>query len=208
MISTNAKTSFLFKAKWWHYYSGLTLSVFIAFHLANQLTALAGPEQHIALMKAFRKVYRHPVMETILMTAVFFQVITGFRLLFNKRRKTKAEKVQLYSGLYLSFFLLVHLTAVLYGRYLQLDTNFYYAGVGLNYFPATFFFIPYYFLAVAAISLHIAALHFLRTGSLRGAYVIGIVGILAAAAIIIGFTSAFHWRSVPPAYEAFIRKFF
>ncbi len=208
MTSTHTKVSFLFKAKWWHYYSGLTLSVFIAFHLFNHMVALSGSDRHIALMKLFRTVYRHPVIETLLLAAVFSQVVTGLKLLFSNRPKAMAEKVQVYSGLYLSFFLLVHVSAVLYGRYLKLDTNFYFAAAGLNYFPAALFFIPYYFLAVAAISLHIAALHFLRTGSLRAAYTIGIAGVLAAVAIIIGFTHAFQWRLVPPAYEMFIRKFF
>ena len=208
MTSTNAKAASLFNTKRWHYYSGLTLSVFIAFHLTNQLVALAGPGQHILLMNMFRKVYRHPVIETLLMIAVVSQIITGSGLLFGKKRTSKAEKIQLYSGLYLSFFLLVHVSAVLLGRYLNLDTNFYYAGVGLNYYPATFFFIPYYFLAVVAISLHVAAIHFLKTGSLRIACMIAGAGILAAIAILIGFTDAFQWRTVPQAYQQFIRKFF
>jgi succinate dehydrogenase/fumarate reductase cytochrome b subunit len=208
MSRAKAKATYLRTAKRWHYYSGLTLSVFIAFHLFNQLVSLAGPGAHIAVMKAFRNIYRHPVIETLLLTAVLSQVITGTRLLLGRKCSSRAEKVQLYSGLYLSFFLFVHVSAVLCGRYLGLDTNFYYAGAGLNYYPATFFFIPYYFLAVAAIAFHIAAIHFLKTGSLRGAYLIGAIGVLAAIAIIAGFTDTFNWRTVPAAYQEFIHRFF
>lgn len=90
----------------------------------------------------------------------------------------------------------------------HLDTNFYYAGVGLNYYPATFFFIPYYFLAVASISLHIASLHYLKTRATVTSYIIAGAGVLAAVLILIGYTGAFQWREVPPEYEDFIRQYF
>ena len=190
-----------------HYISGLTLSIFIGFHLLNHLFSLAGPEAHIELTERFRQVYRHPVAETVLLPAVLFQVITGVRLLFNKKKKIAAEKVQIYSGMYLSYFLTVHVAAVLYGRYIHLDTNFWYAAVGLNMYPATWYFIPYYFLSVAAISLHVASLHYLKTKSKGVSYAIAIVGIAASALIIVGFTDAFHWREAPEAYQNFMQGF-
>lgn len=192
-----------------HHISGVILAVFISFHLINQLFSLAGPDAHIGLMENFRKVYRHPVIETVLLAVVVFQIITGARLVFSKHARIAAERIQLYSGLYLSFFLLVHVCAVLTGRYVEhLDTNFYYAGVGLNYYPATFFFIPYYFLAVASISLHIASLHYLKTRATAISYAIAGAGVLAAVLILIGYTNVFHWREVPPEYEDFIRQYF
>lgn len=191
-----------------HYWSGLTLAVFISFHLFNQLASLVGEHAHIAVMQAFRSVYRHPAVEALLLAAVAFQVITGLLLIFTRRRSTRAEKIQVYSGLYLSFFLLLHVGAVLYGRTLGLDTNFYFAAAGLNIYPATFFFIPYYFFAVSAISLHVAAIHYIKTGSLRWSRAIAVTGLLAAALIITGFTNGFRWRHMPPANEQFIRQSF
>lgn len=192
-----------------HYISGITLSIFIAAHLLNHFFAYAGPEAHINVMQQLRLVYHHPVVETILLLAVVFQIATGLRLLYKRDANNMAERLQVYSGLYLSFFLLVHVGAVLAGRYvMQLDTNFYYAAAGLNYFPATLFFIPYYFLAVAAISVHVAAIHYLKTKSVIAANAIAIAGIVAATIIILAFTNNFQWRTMPPAYERFIQSFF
>lgn len=191
-----------------HYISGLILSVFIFFHLGNQLLSLFGPSVHREWMNQFRKVYRQPVFEFILLSAVFFQVITGIKLLFNRRKKTGAEKAQLYSGLYLSVFLVVHVGAVMFGRQIQLDTNFYFAAAGMNLSPAIFVFIPYYFLAVTAITVHVASLHYLKTKSKTVSYGIAIIGILAAALIILGYTNSFEWRVMPAEYQHFIRMFF
>lgn len=192
-----------------HYFSGITLSLFIGFHLLNQLFALAGPEAHIALMEKFRNVYRHPVMETILLSAVLIQVVSGIRLLFNRKEKITAEKIQIYSGIYLSFFLLIHVSAVIGGRLVaHLDTNFYFAGAGLNIYPATWFFVPYYFLAVCAISLHIAALHYLKTTSIWSSRLIAATGILASILIIAGYTNFFQWREIPLDYRLFIAQYF
>jgi succinate dehydrogenase/fumarate reductase cytochrome b subunit len=193
--------------KMMHYFSGILLAAFISLHLFNQLISLAGPDKHIGCMTAFRKVYRQPVVEALLLLAVVIQIATGIKLVFNRKKKTAAKKIQVYSGLYLAYFLLVHVSAVLYGRYIHLDTNFYYAGVGLNYYPATFYFIPYYFLAVAAIALHVAAIHFLKTGSKWSSYLIATGGIVVAALIITGYTNGFEWRSVPQVYQDFIRAF-
>lgn len=192
-----------------HYISGVTLSTFIAFHLLNQLFALAGPEAHIALMEKFRKVYRHPVVETLLLFAVLIQVVSGLRLLLNRQKKTIAESIQIYSGIYLSFFLVIHISAVVAGRQIEhLDTHFYFAGTGLNLYPATLFFIPYYFFSVSAVSLHIASLHYLKTRSGWSACLIGTVGIIASILIIAGYTDFFRWRGIPSEYRAFTEKYF
>ncbi|NQX40820.1 hypothetical protein SAMN05421820_104224 [Pedobacter steynii] len=188
-----------------HYFSGLILSVFIAFHLANQLFSLFGAEAHIELMTLLRTVYRHIVVETVLLFAVAFQVATGIRLSFKKGKKSIVERVQLYSGLYLSLFLIVHVTAVMYGRQLQLDTNFYFAAAGMNIYPATFIFIPYYFFAVVAVTLHLASLHYLKTKSAKVSYSIAIIGITVSILMITGYTDAFNWRTIPVEYENFIK---
>lgn len=189
-----------------HYISGVTLSVFIAFHLINHLFALDGPEKHIQVMDLFRLVYRHPVVETFLLLVVLFQIVTGARLLYKRDAKTIAEKIQVYSGLYLSFFLIAHVSAVISGRYIEhLNTNFYFAAAGLNYYPATFIFIPYYFLAVSSISLHVSAIHYLKTRSTGTAVGIAVIGVVTSFVIILAFTDKFRWLDMPLPYEQFIR---
>lgn len=54
-------------------------------------------------MDQFRLVYRHPDVETLLLLVVLFQIVTGIRLIYKRDAQTIAEKIQVYSGLYLSF---------------------------------------------------------------------------------------------------------
>ena len=119
---------------------------------------------------------------------------------------TLAEKIQVYSGLYLSFFLIAHVGAVLSARYIEhLDTNFYFAAAGLNYYPATFIFIPYYFLAVSSISLHVSAIHYLKTRSKGMAVSIAVIGVATSFIIVLAFTDNFRCFDMPQPYEQFIR---
>lgn len=192
-----------------HYVSGITLSIFIAFHLLNHLFALGGPQVHIQVMEAFRKVYRNPLIETLLLLAIAFQIATGLRLAFRRNAVSGAEKVQVYSGLYLAFFLLAHVGAVISGRYVQhLDTNFYYGAVGLNFNPAIYIFVPYYFLGVVAISLHVASIHYQKTGNRNVSFAIAGLGTAAATVIIMAFTGNFSGLEMPAAYVNFMKDFF
>lgn len=191
-----------------HHFSGIILSLYIFFHLVNHLFALAGPGEHIRIMEIFRKAYRNPIIESLLLAVVAFQVTTGFRLVFQRRAKITAEKIQVYTGLYLSFFLIAHVAAVLIGRYVEhFDTNFYYAAWGMNLAPATLIFIPYYFLSVVAISLHVSALHYLKTKS-KFAYVIAGTGITTAILILMGFTNWFNWLTMPLQYHEYMKTLF
>ncbi len=189
-----------------HYASGITLSLFIAIHLFNHLTALWGPDMHIQFMDKLRMLYRNVLVEGILLLCVLFQIVTGLTLVFTKKAQSLAEKIQIYSGFYLSFFLIVHVSAVLFGRYTGLDTNFYFASTGMNYSPFLFFFIPYYFLAVVSISLHVSALHYIKTGSRTQAYGIAIIGIITSVLIILAFTNYFKGQASPQQYQNFLMQ--
>ena len=129
-----------------HYFSGIIISIFVGFHLFNHFYNLFGINAHIQLMNDFRIVYRNIIVETILLTAIAIQIFSGIKL-FIKKRKTAScffEKLQIWTGFYLSFFLIFHVGVVLFGRYyLKLDTNFYFGVAGLNTFPYSLFFIPY-----------------------------------------------------------------
>eukprot|EP01132_Coremiostelium_polycephalum_P005119 gene5119-6372_t len=189
-----------------HFFSGLTLAVFIGFHLFNQLYSIYGPAAHIELMTSLRKVYRNPIIETVLLLSVVTQVVSGIRLAYYKRYlNTTVKKVQVYSGLYLAFFLIVHVAAVLAGRYaLHLDTNFYFAATAINYVPKIF--IPYYFTAVVCVALHFASMNYLKLRSKLVAYTIVFSGLVMAYYIISGYTDNFKWRQVPTQYLFFLNK--
>lgn len=200
-----------------HRLSGMLISVFFALHLANHLYLIAGLEAHIKLMSQFRIVYRNIFVESILLLAVLFQTISGLRLFFKRRRESSKDlwlRMQLFSGLYLAIFFLIHVGAVLAGRFLfKLDTNFYFAAAGLNDFPSQIFFIPYYFLAVFSFFAHIASIHkqkmkfsVLGFGPQIQALTILAFGIFTASAIIWLFSNGFSGFTIPKAYQILVGK--
>lgn len=136
---------------------GLIIGAFLLAHLSNHLTALVGAETHIAVMRALRAVYRHPAFEAVLLAAVAGQIALGLTFLWRSRGKVHGwiSRLQLLSGSYLAFFLAVHVGAVLYGRAIGLDTNFYFAAAGYRQALTALFFLPYYFLAVVALFTHL-----------------------------------------------------
>ncbi len=152
---------------WWqmHYCSGLLLAVFVGIHLLNHLLVVISPALHLAFMAAARKVYRHPLGETVLLVAVLFQIGTGLRLVGFCAREIgdNWRRLQVCAGLYLALFLAIHVSSVLMGRLsAHLDTNLYFAAAGLNHYPQLLFFVPYYSLAILAFFGHVAAIHRLK----------------------------------------------
>ena len=145
-----------------HYYSGLTLAIYIGTHLLNHLLILHSEAMHINFMQKARKVYRHPIVERVLVTAVGLQILSGLFLV--ARKWTKAESwfdwAQICSGLYLSLFLTYHVRAVMVGRHkMHIDTNLYYGAGVMNMWPQKLIFIPYYSLAILAFFFHVACIH-------------------------------------------------
>ncbi|WP_044397921.1 hypothetical protein [Lacinutrix sp. Hel_I_90] len=196
-----------------HYFTGITLSIFVGFHLFNHLYSLFGPNAHIELMQKLRFVYRNVITEAILLLAVAVQIVSGLKL-FSRKRKTASsffEKLHISSGLYMAFFLVVHVGAVLSGRFiLNLDTNFYFGAAGLNIFPLNLFFVPYYGLAIISFFGHIAAVHFkkmkyspLGIRPHRQSFFILIFGILLSMIILYGLTNGFKGVEIPKEYNLF-----
>jgi hypothetical protein len=145
-----------------HYISGLTIAIFVAIHLLNHLVLFKGEEAHIRFMEAARLFYRNPFVETILLIAVITQVVSGITLVRKKwnNQNDIFDKLQIYSGMFLSLFLMGHVSVVMIGRYiLKLDTNLYFGAAGLNSFPGYFYFIFHYGLSVIAIFTHVACAH-------------------------------------------------
>ncbi|UTW65330.1 hypothetical protein KFE94_11765 [bacterium SCSIO 12643] len=194
-----------------HYISGLTITLFVIFHIINHLFSVFGADQHIAFMNKIRWIYRQPIFEAILLISVAMQIITGLNLFRSKFKaaQNRFEKLQVWSGLYLAIFFLIHVSAVLTGRYiLELDTNFYFGVAGLNTFPLNLFFMPYYSLAVMALFGHIAAIHYSKmTSEIFGlsvknqTWIIILTGIIVSIIILFGSTNGFKGIEVPPEYH-------
>ncbi len=167
-------------------------------------------------MHALRHVYRNILIETLLLIAVVIQIISGFRLfrVYRKQAVTFFEKLHLWTGLYLAFFFIIHVSAVLGGRFvLHLDTNFYFGVAGINTFPFNLFFVPYYGLAIVAFFGHAASVHNKKmTQPVLGftpaaqAKLILILGICLTGIAFYGLTNQFNGVPIPPQYNVLIGK--
>lgn len=194
-----------------HYVSGLSMIIFIIIHLFNHLMSIYGAEVHIFWMNKLRLIYRHPVVESLLILSVIVQIISGIKLVRTNWKVSLpfAEKLQMYSGIYLAFFLMIHVSAVFAGRYfLSLDTNFYFGVAGLNSFPVNLFFIPYYSLAILSFFIHTATIHskkmkfkLLGLNPQNQALLILIFGFVLLISIIYGLTNQFRGVEIPEAYH-------
>lgn len=178
-----------------HYFSGLVIAIFVGVHILNHLTILHSESMHISFMQAARKIYRNPIIESLLLLAVLVQIGTGLALAFQKWGKitTTYDWIHVLSGLYMALFLIIHVSAVMIGRYrLQVDTNLWYGAGVMNMWPHKLFFIPYYTLALISFFFHVACIHRLKAPGIFGqlaaerhAIIIMILGTIVTAAIII-----------------------
>lgn len=199
-----------------HYISGLTITIFVVLHLFNHVVSIFGAQDHIETMNTLRIFYRNIFVETILLSAVLLQIISGLKLFRTNRKlvRSKFDQLQLWSGLYLSVFFIIHLSAVLSGRlFLKLDTNFYFGVAGLNSFPFNLFFIPYYGLAILSFFGHIASIHnkkmkrtILGLSPKRQSTAILIFGFILMIVIFYGLTNHFNGVTIPKEYEVLIGK--
>ena len=194
-----------------HYLSGLLITLFVGVHLFNHMVSIFGADKHIQVMNLLRLFYRNIFIEIILLMAVLVQIISGIKL-FKTNRKIAIipfDKLHIYTGLYLAIFFVIHLSAVLGGRFfLHLDTNFYFGVAGLNSFPSNLFFIPYYGLAILSFFGHIASVHrkkmkqnIFGLSPGRQSIAILIFGLMITIITFYGLTNHFNGVIIPKEYE-------
>ncbi|WP_407535131.1 hypothetical protein [Elizabethkingia miricola] len=198
-----------------HYFSGLTLMTFISGHLFNHFCSIFSISLHIEIMSMLRQIYRNPVIEVLLLTAVILQIISGIKLV-RKKNKTRSfyDRVHVWSGIYMASFLIIHVSAVLTGRFiLHLDTNFYFGVAGINNFPFNLFFFPYYGLAIISLFAHLSAVHLkkmkytiLGMQPLAQANTILLTGIVFTIFTFYGLTNHFRGVNIPKTYYILIGK--
>ncbi|BDS15526.1 hypothetical protein [Aureispira anguillae] len=197
-----------------HQISGIVLSLFVSLHFCNHLMALSSVQMHIDWMNRFRLIYQNPFIEPFLLFAILAQIVSGIQLVRNRgwRQVDIYNKIQVYSGIYLGFFLLMHTSATLVGRFLLLvDTNFYYAAMVVNIKPIAFFYVPYYMLGTLSFFAHIACV--LRLKSMRSngrkkasrlANGIMVLGLVVTLLIIFAFT---YQITLPQEYVDLVNRF-
>ena len=184
------------RAKRLHRITAIILGVFIVSHLIVHLFAIGGINTHLKALNFVQWIYRNPIGETLLVAAIITQIVTGWKRLKTKRKSPNGwAKAQVYSGLYLMFFLIIHTSAAIATHTIfGLETDFYWAAGSMNISPIKFFFWPYYFLAIISLFLHFAcALHFGWPGKYKAVKnVLPFIGALIALTIILTFTGLFY----------------
>lgn len=180
-----------------HGITALTLLlIFLVAHLANHLVALWSVGAHQSLMKLLRLWYRSTWIEPAVLGLCVAMIATGLVLVgFHTRTAgDRYRTVQTVTGAYLVAFMLAHTRAVLWGRSVHIDTDWSFASGG----PAglllgtSYSLIPYYPLAVIAVSTHIAlGLRIVMLGhriqpaiAARAAYAVSTLGAVAAVVIV------------------------
>ena len=105
------------------------------------------------------------------------------------------------SGACLALFLLIHVTAVLFGRtVLDLDTNVHFAAAGLQVWPYQLFFVPYYFLALLALFTHLGCALARRAGP--AALVVPLcAGLLVSGLVLAALMGKLLPYEVPQTYK-------
>ncbi|WP_395066164.1 hypothetical protein [Flavobacterium sp.] len=199
-----------------HYISGLAITIFIGLHLFNHFCSIFGTERHIEMMNTLRIFYRNIFVESILLLAVFVQIVSGLKLFITSKKTaiSNFDKLHIWSGLYLAIFFIIHLSAVFGGRFfLKLDTNFYFGVAGLNSFPFNLFFIPYYGLAILSFFGHIASIHNKKREQsifgltpIRQSKVILIFGFSLTILILYGLTNHLKGVTIPVEYKILTGK--
>lgn len=107
------------------------LALFLALHLGNHLAGLGGQAVHGAVQASLRTIYRHSLVEPLLLAAVGAQLALGIGLVLRRMRWT----LQTISGGYLALFLLIHLAAILGARWQGTETDLAFAAAGLHARP-------------------------------------------------------------------------
>ncbi len=170
-----------------HRASALLLGAFVVLHLGNHLAGLAGQEAHGRVQALLRPVYRGWA-EPVLLAACAVQVASGLRLAWGRRAARGRARLQVAAGLYLALFLAIHVGAVLTARALGQETDLAFAAAGLHRGAWALFFAPYYFLAVAALALHLSVpLHRRSAAAARAVQLAGVALAVVLVALLAGW---------------------
>jgi hypothetical protein len=156
---------------------------FLCLHFANHFVGLLGVDAHQQFIEAARLIYRHPVVEMVVLLAFFVQILTGVPLILEIWRKKKdfIHQLQAASGLIMVIFILAHVCWIAVARLVfNLDTNFTFAAAGFTA-PYTYAAYGFYGAGVFSLFVHMGCILydiFKKTNKAAGwAFLIATVGV-------------------------------
>lgn len=142
----------------------VAVGIFLAFHIANHLFGLAGPDAHGAMMRFGRQLYRVRLIEPALVSVLLFLVGSGMYLLWVRAGipMDRFRALQVASGAYLIFFVLGHMNSIfVFARsWLGIETDWAFATgapAGLIADAWNIRLVPHYAFGVFFLLVHLAS---------------------------------------------------
>lgn len=181
----------------------LLVLAYIAFHVANHLLLLAGPDGAMQMMHAGEQVYRARALEFLLVLALLFMCASGGYLAWRwsaaDTRHDFFRSFQIASGVYLLAYIVGHMDSVfVYARlFLDIPTDWKFATgapAGMLHDAWNIRLLPHYALGVFFVIAHpltglrgILLAHGAQTRSANVMWSVGVtVAAIVATAVIIG----------------------
>lgn len=135
--------------------SGLLFLIFLCMHLANSATAVFGPGAYNGFQAVARRLYQHPLYESLLILVPFVvHAACGlWRIRCNGAGRTVARRLHRYTGIFLLIVVVGHVLAT---RAPSLIAGIFpdFAGIAFTFELAPAYFYPYYALFAAAAIFH------------------------------------------------------
>jgi hypothetical protein len=181
-----------------HGVSASLILLFVAFHLTNHLSGLIGPDMHVAIMTAGRKIYRFLPVEIALVSLLLFQIGSGLTLAarWSRQPGDGFRVLQIGSGIYLASFVITHLnSALVSARAIRhIETNWAWASgapEGLLYNSWNIRLVPHYGFGVFFVLTHlllglrqVVIAHGVEIRTVNRLWLIGLLVSIAVAAVI------------------------
>ncbi|MET0535586.1 MAG: hypothetical protein ABW171_15325 [Steroidobacter sp.] len=105
------------------------LTGFLLAHLGNNSLAAWSVELHKAVQTTLRTWYRSELIEPVLLTLMLIMIATGVPMVarYSRQRLDAFRVVQIATGAYVGIFICSHVVAVLNGRRLGIETDWFFA---------------------------------------------------------------------------------
>lgn len=182
----------------------MLIGLFLLIHLISHLCGIGGAPSHQQALEVVRPIYRSHFVEPGLLLSILAQIVLG-TLLAMRRASSDSEwgwgRLQIVSGVYLAFFMTVHVTSALVTRnFLGLDTNFWWPASTLDHQILRLFLYPYYFFAIVALFCHAAAAAHFRGYSSKACWLLVALGCILSIALLAIFGSWITDARIPTEY--------
>ncbi|MBO9659667.1 MAG: hypothetical protein J7527_12665 [Chitinophagaceae bacterium] len=129
------------------YISAIVLLAFVSLPLTDFLAeALTGSPSRGNILKSFEDARINRAFEAVLFVTIVTHVYTALYLSreWSRQKMASWQWIRLFSGLYLSIFLFIHVGAVICARLIfGIETGFYSGAAGMNTYPLKFAFLIY-----------------------------------------------------------------